>query len=351
MKKKIFALLMVCAVVLGAVGVGFADPKDEKKAKTNNQLLALLPPSDAAMAVDAKRFFGEALPQILSANQPLLTEILSRFDEIKTRTGIDFKQFQQVAIGVSSFKAVENGYDYEPLVLARGQFKADAIITVAKTASNGKFREEKIGGRTVYVFSPQEVIEQNKGKIGTSAMSGIFGKMLVGLTKEMALTSYDDKTLVLGSLARVREMFESKTRISTEVLDLVSRKPNAIVNFGANVPSGLSQFIELDLDELGKNLNGVRQLSGAVDVLDGNTLVSVAAKTAEPAQAKGLKEAISGLQSLFAPILKGSKREDQKIYGRMLENAKIAQTGNEITLDVQVPQTDLNVIVGTKKPN
>ncbi len=348
MKNKIFALLMVCAVMMSAVSVSFADPKDKKKDKTNNQLLALLPPSDAAMAVDAKRLFGEALPQILSANQPLLTEILSKFDEIKTRTGIDFKQFQQVAVGVSSFKAVEKGYDFEPLVLGRGQFKADGLITIAKTASNGKFREEKIGNRTVYIFSPQEVIEQNKAKVGNSALSDIFSKILVGLTKEMALTSYDDNTLVLGSLVRVREMFESKTRIGGEVLDLVSRKPNAIVNFGALVPNGLSQFIELEDDELGNSLKGVRQLFGSVDVAGGNTTVSIVAKTAEAPQAKVLKDTIVGFQG-FAGILKGSKREDQKIYGRMLENTKIAQTGNEVTLDLQVPQTDLNVIVGAKK--
>jgi hypothetical protein len=348
MKKKIFALLMVCAVVLSAVGVGFADPKDDKKAKTNNQLLALLPPSDVAVALDSKRFFGEALPQILSANQPLLTEITGRFDEIKSRTGIDFKQFQQVAIGVTSFKAVENGYDFEPLVLGRGQLKADGLITIAKTASNGKYREEKIGAKTVYIFSPQEVIEQNKGKIGNSAFGGILSKILVGLTKEMALTTYDDNTLVLGSLARVREMFESKTRISPEVLDLVSRKPNALMNFGALVPNGLSEFMTLEDDDLGNSLRGIRQLFGSVDVLGGNTSLSIVAKTAEAPQAKTLKDTLAGFQGL-AGILKASKREDQKIYGRMLENVKIAQNGSEVSIDLQVPQADLNVIVGAKK--
>ena len=348
MKKKIFALLTVCAVVLSAVTVSFADSKDDKKAKTNNQLLALLPPSDAAVAVDAKRFFGEALPQILSANQPLLTEILGRFDEIKSRTGIDFKQFQQVAVGVSSIKPLENGYDFEPLVLGRGQFKADGLITIAKTASNGKYREEKIAGKTVYIFSPQEVIEQNKGKIGNSAFGDILNKILVGLTKEMALTTYDDNTLVLGSLVRVREMFESKTRISTEVLDLVSRKPNALMNFGALVPNGLSEFMPLEDDELGNSLKGIRQLFGSVDVSSGNTAISVVAKTVEAPQAKFLKDTLTGFQA-FAGILKASKREDQKIYGRMLENTKIGQNGTEVTIDLQVPQTDLNVIVGAKK--
>jgi hypothetical protein len=164
----------------------------------------------------------------------------------------------------------------------------------------------------------------------------------------MALTTYDNNTLVLGSLARVREMFEAKTRISAEVLDLVSRKPNAVMNFGALVPNGLSDCIELDDDELGNSLKGVRQLFGSMDVASGNTTVSIVAKTAEVSQAKMLKDTITGFQG-FAGVLKGSKREDQKIYGRMLENTKIAQNGNEVTLDLQVPQTDLNVIVGAKK--
>jgi hypothetical protein len=345
MKKKIFACLAVFAFVFSAFSVGYA----QTKGKTDNQLMSLLPPSEAAASIDARRFFGEALPQILSSNQPLLSEILTKFDEMKTKAGVDYKQFHTVAVGVSSIKAVENGYDYEPIVLARGQFNSFQLMLAVKTAANGKFREEKIGERVVYVFSPQAAIEKNKDKINNSKIAEYLNKFLPGVNKEMALTPYDTNTLVFGSVSRVREMFESKTRISAEVMNLASRKPGAVVNFGALTPTGLSQYIELDMDELGQNLNGVRQVSGSLDVVSGSTLLSIGAKTVDVAQAKGLKETITSLQSLFAPILKNSKREDQKIHGRMLESAKVAQTGNELTLDVQVPQTDLNVIVGAKK--
>ncbi len=349
MKKKIFALLTVCAVCLSAVSVGFADTKRQKKAKNNNQLLMLLPPSDAAMTVDAKRFFGEALPQILSGNQPLLDEVLGKFDEIKTKTGIDFKQFHQIAIGVNAIKGEGKEYKFEPLLLARGQFNAAGLIAVAKIASNGKYREEKIGDRTVYVFSAKEIIEQNKGKITNSMISGILGKILAGLSDELAVTTYDDKTLALGSLVRVREIFETKTRIGDEVLSLVSRKPNAIINFGARVPNSMSQFLELDNDELGKNLDAIRFLSGSMDVLDGSTAVSMSAKTVNAEQAKGLKDTLDGLQGIGKALLGGSKSADKKVYGRMIENAKITQVGNEIKLDLQVPQSDINVILGAKK--
>ena len=104
----------------------------------------------------------------------------------------------------------------------------------------------------------------------------------------------------------------------------------------------------LEDDDLGNSLRGIRQLFGSVDLLGGNTSLSIVAKTAEAPQAKTLKDTLAGFQGL-AGILKASKREDQKIYGRMLENVKIAQNVNEVSIDLQVPQTDLNVIVGAKK--
>jgi hypothetical protein len=349
MKKKIFALMAICAVMLSVVNIGFADTKRKKKTNNMNQLLALLPASDGALTIDAKRFFNDALPQILSGNQPMLAGILAKLDEMKAKTGIDVRQFQQVAIGVNAVKGAGNDYNFEPVVLARGQFKAAGLVSVAKIASNGKYREEKIGDRTVYIFSPKEIVEENKGKISNSMITKILDKMLAGFSNELALTTYDDNTLAIGSAARVHEMFETKTRLSSEVLSLVSRKPNAIINFGAAVPNGLSQIISLDNDELGKNLDAIRFLSGSMDVLGGNTIVAVSAKTVNVEQAKGLKETLDGLQVVGKAILGGAKSPDKKVYGRMLENAKIAQTGNEVTLDLQVPQTDLNVIIGEKK--
>lgn len=347
MKKKIFALLTLSVIVFGAFGYVNAQ---NNKAKSANQLLAILPPSDGAVTIDTKRFFGEALPQILSANQPLLTDITGEFDKIKAATGIDFRQFEHVAASVNAVKVSETQYNFEPLVLARGQYNAAGLVAVAKIVSNGKYREEKIGERTVYVFSAREFIEQHKAKITNSFVTKLLDKVLTGLSGEVALTAYDTNTLALGTPARVREFFvETKTRISGEVLDLVSRRPNAIINFGARVPNGLARFFDLDNDELGKNLDAVRFLSGSMDVADGNTAVWLSAKTVNAEQAKGLKDTLDGLQALGKALLGASKSPDKKAYGKMVENARIAQAGNEITLDLLIPQADLNVTVGAKK--
>jgi hypothetical protein len=347
MKSKIFAWLLVIAFILGVVGLGLAET-NEKSAKANS-LAMLLPSSDAALTFDSKRFFGEALPQILSGNQPLLGEVLAKVDEIKNKTGLDARQFDQVAVGINIKRTAANQTDFEPLILARGQFNAAGLVAVAKIASNGKYREEKIGEKTVYVFSAQETLAQYRGKTGNSMIAKVLEYVIKGLDRELALTSYDNNTLTLGSLARVREMFDAAPRLNGEVLNVIARKPNAVVNFAAKTPTGLAGILALDNDELGKNLEAIRLISGSMSVAGGNTATALSVKTVDAAQAKGLKETLDGLQILGKAALGSSKRADQQVYARMVENAKIVQAGNEITLDLQVPQADINVLIARKE--
>jgi hypothetical protein len=73
------------------------------------------------------------------------------------------------------------------------------------------------------------------------------------------------------------------------------------------------------------------------------------AKTLKPEQAQSLQETLEGLQMVGKALIGGSKSADKKIYARMIDNAKISRTGNEVMLNLQVPQTDINVLIGEKK--
>lgn len=349
MKKKIFILFAMCALLLSAASVNFADKKQTKTNK-NNELLALLPDSEMALTLDVRRFFDEALPLILSANQPMLNDIFAKIDEIKNLTGIDFRQFQQVAVGVSSKKVAEKDYDFEPLILARGQFDANAILAIARLVSKGNYREEKIGERTIYVFSAREMVEKNKNKVGKNSMfAGIIDKVLQSLARELAITTYDNNTLALGSTERLRAMLESKKRLSPQISVLLAKNPNAIVNFGAEMPQGLTNLVNLEIDEFSKNLEAIRQLSGAMDILNKTVIVSLAAKTSTAEQAKSLTRTLTDLQSVGKVLLASSKGADKKVYARMVENAQITQLGSEVSLNLKVPQADIEVLVGDKK--
>lgn len=349
MIKKISAVFLACAFLLNGVGTVFAVPKANESTNQTAPLAALLPSSDGAVTLNMRRLLSEGIPQVLSSNQSLLGKILGKIDEVKAKTGIDLRQFEQIAAGVSSKKISGAETVFEPVVLARGTFNAGALLALVKIAANGKYREEKVGARTVYVFSVKQTAAQTKPKIAashTSIFDKTIDKMFRGLSDELAVTTYDENTLVIGSPARVRETFERKTRLGADILDLVNRKPNAIMNFGVKLPNGLSQFFDVGNDEIGKNLEAIRQISGAVDVADGRATVSLVAKTLGAEQSKGLQEFLEGLQTVGKAFIGGAKGADKKVYARMIDNAKITQSGNDVMLDLQVAQADIDILVG-----
>lgn len=347
MKNKIFAFFLACAFILNVVGLTSADTKPNKNQA--NQLAALLPASDGVITLDAKRFLSSALPQILSGNKPALDEINGKIDDFKIKTGIDARQFKQVAVGVSNKQTAAKKLDLDAVVLARGSFSANAVAATAKIASEGKYREEKIGGRTVYIFSPKDFLGKNKPTTANnSGAQKIFDKILGKLPTEFAVTAYDENTLAFGSLVRVRETLEAKNRLSNQMLSLVNRKQTAVMSFAANLPNGMADFVSLDDDEIGRNLNSIRQLYGTTDVVGENTQLSVIAKTADAKAAEALQKNLSDLREVGKALLGSSKGADKKVYGRMLENAKISVNGSEVMLDLQVPQSDINVLIGAK---
>lgn len=342
MTKKIFCLTLVMLFALNAVA--FADVKKTKtKAAQGNQLIALLPASDGVIAVDVQRLLSEALPQILSASPQKLGEANAALEDIKSRTGLDVRQFEQIAIGVN----LKTG-STDPVMLARGKYNAAALLAVIKLATSGKHREEKIGDRSVYVFSIKELAGSVKAKAATnSVLAKIFETVLKNMPDELAVTAFDAKTLALGSAARLRETFETKTKVGADVLAMVNRKPNAIVSFGANTPNGLTQFVELE-DELGATLAAVRQIHGALDVGGQSATLAVTAKTLDAEKATFLKDTMETAQQMFGGLLGRSNREDQKVYSRLLKGAKITQTGTQVAVDLQVPQSDINILLGVK---
>src|SRR4028119_2353382 len=159
MKYKIFALIVACAFVLNGVSPGFAQTKTASQTK---ELAALLPASDGVVSFDVQKLLSESLPQILMGKPQMLTDINAKIDELRNKTGLDARQFEQIVIGVTTKQINAREVDIEPVCLARGKYNANALIAVAKLASNGKYREEKIGNRSVYVFTGKEIIAQNK---------------------------------------------------------------------------------------------------------------------------------------------------------------------------------------------
>lgn len=336
----------IAVLLLNIAGLAAIDNRRHKAKKHQvNRLVSLLPASDGVAVFDAKRFLDDALPRILTANQPMLGQIMAKINEIENQTGIDLRKFEQIAVGVSYKQISAKETDFEPIVIASGDINSGALVAIARLASKGTYREEKIGERTVYIFAAKDVVQKVPVTTPNSSLGNMIDKALKGLTDEIAVTAIDKNTLAIGCLSRVRETLAGVTHVGPELTSLLSQKESAVMSFALRPPGGMAQLLPLDDDELGKNLDSIQFLSGSLDVGAAGTNLQVLARTKKAEQATGLKEMLDGLQMLGKTFLGGSKRPDQQVYARMLKNAKIESRANDVTLDLLVPQADIDILI------
>ena len=117
------------------------------------------------------------------------------------------------------------------------------------------------------------------------------------------------------------------------------------MSFALKAPGGMASLIPLENDELGGTIDSIEYLSGSVDVATAGTTVQLQARTKKAEQAKGLKDTLEGLQVVGGAIFGGSKNADQNLYGRLIKSAKIAGQGNDVSIELTVPQADINSLI------
>ena len=121
------------------------------------------------------------------------------------------------------------------------------------------------------------------------------------------------------------------------------------MSFAMKPTAGLSRLLPVDNDALGSTISSVQYLSGSLDVAAAGTSLQMMARTAKSDQAVALKDTLEGLQMVGKAVLGNSKNPDQQIYGRMLRNAKFGIIGSDVTLDLLVPQADIDLLVAKTK--
>lgn len=358
MKIRFFALAAIAGLLLNIAGFAVASPLQASSGKHRaSRIVSLLPASDGVLVFDSKRFLEEALPKLLAANQPILNEITSKLSEMEAQTGIEIRKFDQVAVGFTMKQtAGKKEPDVEPVVIAGGEINASSLIALAKVASKGKFREEKVGETPVYVFTipnkpkaAPKTTSSSSAKARTSKIKGMIDQGVKRLDTEVAAATLDENTLVIGSLARVRETIEAGSTVSADINALLFAKETALASFAFKTPAGMARSFGLDADELGANIDGIQYLSGSLDVAAAGTSLQLMARTTKPEQAEALKDLLEVLRSLGGHALATSKKPDQKMLGRIVKSAKLDARGNDVSLDLLVPQADIDILVAKIK--
>ena len=345
--KNILSLLAAVVLMTGAMLIS-GDTKNvsAQSSSSSSDLIAQLPASDAVATINLKRLLNEVVPQILAAQPAKLAEFNAKIDEVKAKTGVDLRQFEQAAVGMKLGSGAAGKIEAEPIILLRGSFNAAGLVAVGKIALKGKFRQEQIGGTPVTVFTIPEDAKQTAKPNGQSdeAVENSFDKTMSG---EFAVYSVDANTLAVGKLSKVRSVLTDKTagnHVAADLTALANRNPGAVMSFAGNVPAGSSASLGMGNDQIARIISSLRQMFGSVDMNNGSASFLLAARTAEEPQAKELEESLLGLQMLGKGFLSGKADEKNQVITRAVENLKITRTSSEVQLQANIPQADLNVL-------
>lgn len=334
-----------------------------KTTVTTNDPVAVLPDSDGVVSIDAQRLLNDMLPHVLADNPAKLAEINARIDQARTRTGIDVRAFERVAVGMRFVNTTPDKLAVESVALARGKFNAQEMINAGLLATKDKYKytEQTYGGKTLYVFNadelfgkaqrPEVTIDAETKKTGGKAaqVADDLLQKIMNFKGEVALTALDANTLAIGQPARVRAAIDASAgrgRVAAALVQLATRTPDAVVGFGVNAPANVSKYFGLDAtDDIAKTLDTIRQLYGSVTSAGGGFALQAFARTDNAAQAQEVYNTLTGFKDLggfFASNLSGDKG---KLAKNALENLKITKTANEVQLNLALAQADVAMLV------
>ena len=331
--------LKVAAVLVAVFVYLQIDSNAQTRARTSAQpapnLLASLPESDAVAQIRIRRLINDVMPRLLAGNPAKLAQANADIDQFKTRTGVDPRAFDQIALSVRYSYPSEGITKLQTVGLAKGSFNPGAIVAAGRLAADGKYREEKYQGKTIYVFLLDQEVR----------FLGLFGFKV----RQLAASPLDANTLAIGDPQSVRNVIDvgrGRKHANAELIALASRDTDAIIGFGSNVSAALLNNLDIGNASIANDLSAVRQIYGSVGTDEKDVELFVGARTVNADSARNLGDTLEGLKQfggLFINRLTGAKGILAK---SALTNLKIVTQANELQIRTAVAQAEIGPLMG-----
>jgi hypothetical protein len=335
-KIRILSSVLVLSLLsVGLSNVGLAQTRRRATPATGQSLLSRLPASDAVAQVNVKRVLSEAMPKLLAGNTAKLAEVDSQIEQFKTRTSLDARSFDELALGMHYSYPSAGVTKIATVAVARGVFNTAAIVAAGKVAAAGKYREEKYLGKTIYVFTLDQQVK-------------LLGLLDLKIT-ELAVTPLDANTLALGEVDRVRNTIavgKDNRNANAALIALATQDPSAVAGFAGNIPPEVLQNLRIGNESIAREVATVRQAYGSLAMTDKDLELSVAARTVDAGSARSLGDTLESLKSLGPLFINRLSGVKGALARSALGNLKITTQGNELKIRTAVAQSDVAPLVG-----
>jgi len=187
--------------------------------------LSQLPEADALIYINSQRIINEVLPKFLTAKD--LEEMHKGFEAAKTQAGIDPAKVEYLVIAIRFKKPTAdlNFQAPEFMMVSSGDFSAEALLGLARMASQGKLRDEKYGNKTIGLMTIEPIAKESEKN-----------PLLKSFT-ELGVVALNANTIAAGSPGYLRAAIdagEGKERISSAAINWLVRDPNALLSFAGS---------------------------------------------------------------------------------------------------------------------
>jgi hypothetical protein len=336
MKRIVFVLALTALMSVSAWSVCAQTVRRQTAGASASSAAATainaMPASDAVLTVDVQRLYKEALPRIYANDPAKLAAANADAEEFKTRTGLDPRQFERVAVGVRIAETASGAIRLAPVAIARGTFSAAALVAAGRIAAQGKYQEQAYKGKTIYLFSLDRQMR-------------FFNLHWT----DLAVVVLDGRTLAFGDSARVRAAIDAATgdgaHVASDVVGLALREPNAIVGFGGNVPALLAHQLDFLNPEISRSLASVRQFYGALGADAAGFQMLTVLRTGSAADADTLSATVEGLKQLAPLAAMRMSGEKVKLIQQLTESTKVTTTGSDVQISLTLADTNVATLV------
>lgn len=352
MKIKLPArfLLLFVALLLSAP---IASAQDARSALTN------LPESQVVLYLNARRIINEVAPRVVPPE--VLDKALSDARQFVDLNGLEFVVASARFRGEPSAKQLP-----EFLLLVRGNFSADGMLSAARMIAQGQYTQETHGAKTISVFRMKK---NEKAAAGNSAEGNSDGSNSATnkpgtsfSVNEVAAVALDTNTIAVGIPAYLKDAIDasaggSGSRLKPELADLALRDANTLASFVVEMPASASSHLRTfgmpPNVEMEKMLDAVRQMQLAVSMTPENFGLQSIVRMDGSEQANALKGLIDiGLNfakgALEKEVQKGQGKDPKAIVAlNALKSLNNTVTGNEVGLNLSLPQSEVITFVKT----
>lgn len=313
-------------VIVFALIASFTLASDRSAAPPDARaLLSSLPASDVVVYIDLQRILTEIVPRLLAKDPATLAKMTAGINEMKTKSGVNILAIDSVVVGAKFVGTLTHQMKKDNLgvvIIAHGDFDANALIAFVKQETKGKAHQETYAGKVIY-SEPQPAPPKKKTERETAA-----------------LTLLDASTVAVGDLPQVRaaiDAFAGKDRVDPALAQLAERDSSSFTGIAGNVPASLIQDLRESAppnDQMAQVINkaieGIKQFFGSIGATptDFNVITGVRLSSSE--QAASLSDTLMGLRQQGLAEIKEQETRD------LINSLQITAQGDELQIRADI---------------